>query len=100
MNAALWGLLLFSSAVVFGCCVLLVFNHDYRAGIVGKVGLAFVALAAFTRAMGLLEHGLASWVSPPGVMLWLGLAAFLGRHAAKYLLRSAKKGPSWYERAS
>jgi hypothetical protein len=35
-------------------------------------------------------------VTPLGVLLWIGLALFLGRHACQFLHRWRAGGPTWY----
>lgn len=97
MSPFLWAVLFASTGIVVACCFVLVFSREYHAGLVGKVGLGFVALAAFGRLAALWDRGLEAWVSPQGVMLWLGLALFIGRHAVKFLLRCSRRGPTWYE---
>ena len=98
MSVTLFALLVIAASTVLFCCVVLVFYRDYHAGAIGKFGLGMIALAAISRLYGLLEHGINSWVSPQGVMLWLGLALFLGRHVVKFAWRAAKRGPDWYPR--
>ena len=97
MNAFLWVMIFASASAVLGCCLLLVFNRDYHAGLVGKIGLGLVALAALSRVGALLEQGAHAWVSPQGVLVWVGLALFLGRHVVRYCIRARRRGPSWYE---
>jgi hypothetical protein len=90
-------LVVFMAAVlVLAVCMLLVLHPDYHAGLFGNTGLALIALAAVTRLAGILEYGSEVHITPLGVMLWIGLALFLGRHACHFLHRWATRGPTWY----
>lgn len=93
-------LVFLAAAVVLAVCVLLVLHPSYHAGLVGNLGLAMVALAAASRCAAIAEHGREVYITPQGVVLWIGLALFLGRHAWKFLQRWALAGPSWYTRAA
>ncbi len=98
MSAALFALLVASAAAVLLCCGVLLFYHrEYHAGAIGTAGLGMVALAALSRLSHLIEHGLAAWVSAPSVLLWLGLALFLGRHVVKFAFRAARRDGTWYD---
>lgn len=86
-------LVLIACVVVFLAALLFVLHRDYHAGFIGTLGLGLIALAAFARAHGIVgqweEQGLeAVRVTPPGVLLWIGLALFLGRQAYRFLTRS------------
>ena len=96
MSVTLYVFMLGAVAAVFGCCFFLLFARDYHAGAFGTAGLGLVALAALGRLAGLWDRGLESYVSPQGVMLWLGLALFLGRHVLKFACRAARRDGTWY----
>jgi hypothetical protein len=85
-----------AAALVLAVCALLVLHRDYHAGFVGNLGLGMLALAAATRLAGILEQGGEVRITPLGVLLWIGLALFLGRHAFKFLHRWRAGGPTWY----
>lgn len=73
-----------ASLVVFLVCFVLAFNRDYHAGAIGTIGLAAVAVTAFSRCIELAEG---ASTNPRGTLLWIGLALFLGRLTFKFLLR-------------
>lgn len=73
--------------LVAGAAFLFVFHRDYHAGVLGTSGLAFICIAAASRALSIAEAGFEARVTPQGVMLWIGLALFLGRQAYRFLAR-------------
>ena len=73
------------AAIVAVICTVLVFHKDYEDGLLGRLGLAVMAIASLARLSHLVEHEFSRNVSPIGVMLWLGLAIFLGRHLYRFL---------------
>jgi hypothetical protein len=91
-------LLVVAVIAVLACCLLFVLHPEYHAGVVGNLGLCLIALASFSRLAVLLERGQVAYVSPQGVVLWIGLALFLGRHALKFALRAARRDSTWYRR--
>jgi hypothetical protein len=99
MTLPLFVLLVAAAAAVLLCCGVLLFYHrEYHAGAVGFAGLGMIALAALSRIVHLAEAGAHAWVSPASVLLWVGLALFLGRHVVKFVFRHARRGPTWYPR--
>ena len=87
--------------VVLCACTVLVFHKDYASGFVGSIGLALIAVSATARLVILLENGISPVRIPNiGVVLWIGLALFLGRLLWKFLNRARTRGPSWYEEIS
>jgi hypothetical protein len=96
MSVFVWAAIFAGASAVLACCVALVANRQYHAGLFGKVGLSLVAIAALSRLGALLEHGANAWVSPQGVLIWIGLALFLVRHTLRYFHRLMRGDPTWY----
>lgn len=87
--------------LVFACCTVLIFHHDYEDGLIGRIGLALMGLAAFSRVHnGFIVVFLDGDVIPItniGNLLWTGAAIFLTRHTARFLWRrqTMKGSPEW-----
>lgn len=62
--------------------VALVLHPDYEDGLIGRVGLAAIAIAGAARSLNLLLDG--GHASPIGVLLWFGLVLFFARHAYRF----------------
>ena len=82
-----------ASAAVLAFATLLVLDKDYEDGLVGRVALSLIALAAFGRFSDTLFAALsASFFDslPPrqpsgiAVMLWVGVAMFFARHLWRF----------------
>ena len=77
-----------ASLVVLIVSTLLVLHQDYEDGLIGRVGLALMAMAAMARFAGVLDavwHGHGILISHVGIILWVGLAIFLTRHAYRFM---------------
>lgn len=77
-------LVLIASASVAAVCVALVLHREYEDGLIGRISLACMGVAALARAASLLSGLGYVWVSPVGVLLWCGLAAFMVRHVYRF----------------
>ena len=78
------------SIIVSLICTFLVFHHQYNDGLVGRLGLAMMAIAAYARVGNII-----SGVNQPsniGTLLWIGLAIFLLKHVTTFL--KFKDGPN------
>lgn len=82
--------------VALSCCVALVFHPDYDDGLFGRAGLVCIGVTAFARVMLVLTVGFPH-PTPVGVLLWLGVALFLGRHTWCFLLRARRRDETWYK---
>ena len=67
-------------------CTLLVLHPQYNDGIIGRLGLTLIAIAAFARAATVIS-GTSYTVSNVGAMLWIGLAIFMLRHLNNFYRR-------------
>lgn len=89
-----------AALVVLLVAVFFALHCEYHAGLAGTVGLGLIAIAAVTRGSVIvdvwLEGRLDAQISPQGVMLWCGLALFLGRQAWTFYRRWRKGGGSFY----
>lgn len=73
------------TAVVLAVSLVLVFHSDYEDGLVGRLGLALIAFAAYSGFMRILDREFQAYVSPVWLLLWAGLALFLLRHLWRFL---------------
>lgn len=78
-------LVVFCALTVSMVSTLLVLHRDYEDGLLGRIGLSFMALAGSARAMHLLIHGLDMPSNPIAVLLWIGLALFMVRHLYRFM---------------
>jgi len=70
---------------VFMICMILVLHPDYEDGLVGRICLAMMAMAALARFLAIVDDG---WYMPfnsIAFLLWIGLAMFLARHLYRFL---------------
>lgn len=89
------GIVVFISTVtLFTICMGLVLDRDYEDGLVGRVALSLIAIAAFSRASGIIDvwwQGETPVITNIGTMLWIGSALFFTRHAFRFV-RWKRKG--------
>lgn len=79
------------AAVVFVVCTALILHRHYEDGIVGRVALALLAVAAFARCLAIAQ----AWMGQApetqfnsiALLVWIGLALFLARHLLRFLRR-------------
>lgn len=74
------GLCAMAAAVI---CTLLVFHPDYEDGLIGRLALSGMALAAVARVCDLVAYN--GGTSQIGSLLWMALAVFLSRHFWRFL---------------
>ena len=89
-------LLVFASAfLTCAICTILVFHPAYDDGLVRRLALAMLALGAYLRMAGILEHhdGLGRAFSHVAILAWLGMALFLADHFYNFLrkLRASRE---------
>lgn len=65
--------------------VVLVLHPDYEDGLVGRIGLALIGIAALARVLGILTSEHPRQFSSIALMLWIGLALFMLRHAWRFM---------------
>lgn len=75
----------FCAMVVAVICTTLVLHREYEDGLLGRLGLALMALAATARTLQLVESEFQRSVNPIGLVLWVGLALFLARHLYRFM---------------
>ena len=77
------------TACIFLLCFFLVFHKEYEDGLLGRIGLGLVGVAAFSRCMSLGDAvffgGMPIVVSGTATLLWFGLYIFLARHTYRFL---------------
>lgn len=77
------------SGVVGLFCIVLVFHKQYEDGLIGRLSLAILSLAAFSRGVNGME---AIWlhkdmhVSPQAFATWVALAMFFSRHVYRFMM--------------
>ena len=84
-----------ASSVVLAISLVLIFHHEYHDGLVRRIGLALIGLAAWLRVLDLLQSGLEHRpFSKMAILVWVGMAIFLADHFynfLKHLWASRKK---------
>lgn len=75
----------FAAWVVLLVCVVLMLHPHYEDGLLGRLALAVIALAAYGRAGVIWERGFDIYLSWVAIALWCGLALFLGRHLYRFI---------------
>lgn len=84
-------LLVFGSAsLVLGICTVLVFHPDYDDSLWRRIALAGLAVGAYLRLAGILDHeeGMARSFSNVAIIVWFSLAMFLADHFYNFLRKS------------
>ena len=91
----------FYLALVVGlCCFVLVFHCHYEDGLFGRLGLALMFVASFSRMAGIAEVDFDIEISKSGMVLWAGLALFLARHLYRFLSFRRNGKHAWREAES
>lgn len=80
---------------VLGICIALIFDRDYEDGLIGRIGLSILGLGAFSRFADFIELGVNMRVSGAGIMVWLGLLLFMGRHLYRFRCWRSKGRHDW-----
>lgn len=89
-------LLALSIVVTLAVCLLFVFHPEYEAGVLGVFGLGVVAIVAMSRLDSMIEDPESVYLSPRSLMMWVGVALFLGQLAWRFLKRCrARHGSVW-----
>ena len=79
------GVFLFLCAATVGViCLVLVLNKDYEDGLIGRVALASLALAAYVRCSVIVDRDFIATFSPIATLTWPALALFFGRHIYRF----------------
>jgi hypothetical protein len=85
-------------------CTALVLHRDYEDGLIGRIGLAFIALACSARVMQIAVTALERWlqdidkpinINPANALLLLGLAMFMTRHFYRFLRWRSAGAHDW-----
>lgn len=90
-------ILLMAIGVVVFASLLFVFHPDYEVGVVGVVGLMLLALAGIARLEDLFDGLGEMRVGPRSLIMWSGVALFVGQLAFRFLRRyfSCRHLPQW-----
>lgn len=83
----------FAALIVFICCMVMVFHHDYDSGFFGGLALGAIAFAALSRFAHLMA-GTGAPAAAPAYLIWFGLAVFMARTVLRFLVR--RRGRTWY----
>ena len=79
---------LIAASIALIVCAVLIFHNDYEDGLFGRFGLALIGTACAVRVLGAIA-AIETWtpihISPMGLMLYTGIAIFLGRHLYRFL---------------
>lgn len=83
-------LVMASALIVCAICTVLVFHPDYDDSILRRFSLALLAIGAYLRMAGILEHhdGLTRTFSNVAILVWFGLALFMADHFYNFLKKS------------
>lgn len=90
------GVLILATVIVFVSALTFVFHPDYDAGFFGTIGLGCLAIASAAR-FAVVVTGEGPSASPYSLLIWCGLSLYFGSRLGSFLVRSKKKGPTWYE---
>jgi hypothetical protein len=89
-----------AALLVLAVSVLFVLHCEYHAGFVGNIGLGVTAVAAYSTLCAIVDAWRAGtltvYLTPAEVMVWCGLALFLGRQAVVFLTRWLGQHATWY----
>jgi hypothetical protein len=75
----------FCAAIVASVAIILILHHEYEDGLVGRIALSGLGLGAIVRVTEIISHGASLPVTPVGVLIWISLAMFLGRHLFRFM---------------
>mgnify|MGYP001290541506 CR=1 FL=1 len=103
MSTAAGIIIFLSTVLVLACAIILVFNKEYDDGVIGRLGLSLIGLAALARGMSILQHWEEHAVSPSlistgssiALLLWSGIALFLIRHTYRFLRFQSNGEYAW-----
>lgn len=96
MTSTIVGLI--AGFVVTAVCIILMLHPEYEDGLIGRLGLGFIALAAMARFLGAADaliHGEVLRLSPLAMTLWIGMTLFLGRHMYRFMLYKRSGRFNW-----
>lgn len=77
-----------AAGVVCSMCILLVMNPEYDDGLIGRAALSVLGIAGVARFMGGCEALIAGHdliMTNVGTVHWTATAAFLSRHAWRFM---------------
>lgn len=77
-----------ASGIACAMAVMFVLHRDYEDGMLGRLALSMIGLAAVARFLSgcdALVAGQAMSVTAVGSLLWFGVALFLSRHAWRFM---------------
>ena len=88
-------MIVFGAALIVACiCIFLVFHEDYEDGMIGRLALSLMGLSASGRVLQLSDNH--AWqVSNIGLVLWIGLALFLGQTMYRFLMVRYRGTANW-----
>jgi hypothetical protein len=73
------------AALVAAVSIILILHHEYEDGLIGRIALSGLGLGAIVRVTEIVSHGASLPVTPVGVLIWISLAMFLGRHLFRFI---------------
>lgn len=73
------------ATVVASIAIILILHHEYDDGLIGRVALSGLGLGAIVRVTEIISNGASMPVTPVGVLIWVALALFLGRHLRRFM---------------
>lgn len=87
----------FCAIVVLAACAVLAAHRDYHSGFLGTIGLGILAASAYSRIAVIATDYQDVYMSPTGIVFWLGAALFFGNLLVSFLRRAKKKtSGTWY----
>lgn len=99
--SSILALVLISAGVVAVCSIYLTLHPEYHSGLFGTLGLGMMCLGAAARVGQLMERCMSSGyeceavrITPLTVLVWCGLALFMGRHCWRFFKRTRRAGSS------
>ena len=81
--------------IILAVCITLVFNKHYEDGLIGRIALSVIAIAAAGRASGIWDSDFMFAVTPQGALVWIGLTLFLVRHLYRFLRWRSSGDGDW-----
>lgn len=83
--------------VVLAACAVLAAHRDYHSGFLGTIGLGILAASAYSRIAAIATDYEGVYMTPTGIVFWVGSALFFGNLLVSFLRRASKKKPaSWW----
>lgn len=83
--------------IVLLACSVLAAHRDYHSGFVGTIGLGILAASAYSRIAAIATDYQDVYMTPTGVVFWIGSAMFFGNLLVSFLRRAKKKAPgTWW----